>query len=68
MGRTSPLASIALVLPFALALLTAGAMLDSALGPAVDELQLEQAPPPPAQSSPVHHDDSALDPTELVNV
>jgi hypothetical protein len=59
-------------LPFTLALALAGATLQASLAPTHDVgedlRQKNAAPPPPAESSPVHHDEAVFDPLELVSV
>jgi hypothetical protein len=58
-------------LPFTFALALAGVTLNAALAPAHDvgeDLRNKNVAPPPAESSPVHHDEAVFDPTELISV
>ena len=58
-------------LPFAVAWGLAAATMNGALAPKHDmgdDLKVQPAPPPPAQSAPSHHDEALFDPTELISV
>ena len=59
-------------LPFAIAWGVAAVTMNASLAPAHDmgeQLRMQhERPAPPAESSPVHHDEAVFDPSELISV
>ncbi len=59
-------------LPFAIACAVSAATMNASLAPTHDfgdQLRMQREPPaPPAQNSPVHHDEAVFDPSELISV